>query len=429
MNKYSHKVKYYSSRKRKYSKKRNYKKKRTQKKFPKMGGANPLNIQNIFKQLKGNKFLPSRRRIFLGEKKITRNTRLSGKGPLTNITAQIQQKFNEILEKNQETIETISSMIDQPVVQKIDIPIFKKDHKLTQSQSFKLDTEATLEIKISEIDADIIDKAQERSKKIIERILYLRNYFLWKYIKSILKSPTGFSIDGFKGDHPHLYELMSPDESAEETADNFKTKLTDLKKSLEKEIMEKRLHFFKTKNKKLTTDLKGLKNFMKTEKREVKNLVTLIRKNYIYDSNLLKLLLWTKNIYLRVTNLILDILSGIEQEYLYVFFDEFNKATKKGTDYNLKDEILITFYMLLPKNIKLTLNFVEKDNIPEAELDNVIQFQETERDREINNLESSVEDNEEIDDPAFEPDDELNDNNGNDNDNDHENDHENDNGN
>jgi len=58
-------------------------------------------------------------------------------------------------------------------------------------------------------------------------------------------------------------------------------------------------------------------------------------------------------------------LSNIEQEYLYVFFDEFKKLRERKdlTKYSLLDEIYITFYLILPKSLMLEFNFVESSDI------------------------------------------------------------------
>lgn len=356
----------YKYSKRKYTKKVN--KKRTQKNRHIGGSTNGLSNSNILKSMKGKKFyLPSYSRFT--SKKITRGSDPT-KGHMNSISNKIQERFNQILEKD--NIKILSP--DESIVQNIYIPILKNSQ---QPQSFKVSTNATLNIEISKNDTSnhtsLDEKIEARGKKIIERITMIRNYYLLKYIKKIPKLERNFFL--FINKHENLYKLLGEPQNDE-----------DLKKALI--LLQDSL---KIKDKKqLKKELVGLKNFMKTEKKQVKNLVTLIRKNYIYDSNLLKLLLWTQNIYLRVTYLIIDILSGIEQEYLYVFFDEFNKAIEdiNNPEINIKDEIIITFYMLLPKTITINFNLVENGNTDIAELHN--NNLNINLNNEIENLKSSI---------------------------------------
>ena len=128
---------------------------------------------------------------------------------------------------------------------------------------------------------------------------------------------------------------------------------------------------------------------MKNEKLEIKKILYKI-KTKLVKSNFIGFIFYISSTYSRLTDFIVNLLSNIEQEYLYVFFDELSKSiddNKNGHNYDLMTEIYVTFYLILPKSLQIDFdfNYTEQHIGPLSELDQNALFNKQKQEH-INNL-------------------------------------------
>ncbi len=325
---------------------------RTRKKL--RGGADVLPINFNMKQIfqmkeKAPRLTGLGYSIGRKEAKITREASLSSTGNLTKLTLDI----SNFIDDNGEVIDTINSAKDKNITETVDVPLFKA----SDTDKISLTLKGNLYIELDKKEDKIEELAKVTAKRIIERIVTLQYYFMYRQIKDILNKKNYDNLS-----NTNIGELCGIEETDEHNEKEIK--LTNTLERLKIKIKKPTLLGSRL-TKDVKEEIKGLKRFMKFERKEIKALIYLLKKEYGVKSNTLSFLVWSNSIYARITDIIMRMLSNIEQEYLYVFFDEFKKLRERKdlTKYSLLDEIYITFYLILPKSLMLEFNFVESSDI------------------------------------------------------------------